>query len=294
MTTTVDWAGTLTARSSIAHGGETRATFTLLRREWFITPNGLRHVPVISGNALRGRLRRIAEELLRDTLSYEGELSLAAAHALRGGGALAKSGTELSGARLRTLRLLVPNVAIFGCAAGGRIIDGALQVGKLIPHVAETAHLTGVSGPPMLSATQLETYTRQDEGNTTGFAPLAGTVPAGEDGLVDLEQLTASSSASDSGTSQMLFRVETFPAGTVFDSWIRLERATDLQVAFFQDVLEVFAQHSTIGGRAALGHGKVRTDWTRTDYPAPAPATDWRTELRSHRGEVMDALKLLT
>lgn len=291
MTTTVDWAGTLTARSSIAHGGETRATFTLLRREWFLTPDGLRHVPVISGNALRGRLRRIAEELLRDTLNYEGELSLAAAHALRGGGALAKSGTELSGARLRTLRLLVPNVAIFGCAAGGRIIDGALQVGKLIPHVAETAHLTGVAGPPMLSATQLETYTRQDEGNTAGFAPLASTVPVGDDGLVDLEQLTA---ANDSGTSQMLFRVETFPAGTVFDSWIRLERATDLQVAFLQSVLDVFTRHSTIGGRAALGHGRVRADWIRTDYPATATPVDWRTELQQRRTEVMDALKLLT
>jgi hypothetical protein len=85
MARTVTWDGTLTAISSIAHGGETRGTITQLRRELIVQPDGQPvYVPVVSDNSLRGRLRRMGEELLRDALQYEGELSLSAAHALRG------------------------------------------------------------------------------------------------------------------------------------------------------------------------------------------------------------------
>lgn len=91
MSSTITWSGTLTALSSIAHGGETRGTITLLRRELVASPerDGLLSLPIISGNTFRGRLRRLGEELLRDELRYEGLLTPAAAHALRGGGALA-------------------------------------------------------------------------------------------------------------------------------------------------------------------------------------------------------------
>ena len=62
---TTRWEGTLTALSSIAHGGETRGTITLLRRELVCSSSGeLVHVPIVSGNTLRGRLRRLGEELL--------------------------------------------------------------------------------------------------------------------------------------------------------------------------------------------------------------------------------------
>lgn len=161
MPTTVSWTGTLTATSSIAHGGETRGTITLLRREIVVQPDGRPiHVPVISGNSFRGRLRRIGEELLRDTLHYETQLPLTVAHALRGGGSLAKtSGTPLSGQRLHDLRALVPQVGVFGCAGGGRIVDGCLQIGKVVPHVAETTHITGgiTQQTPAFDATQIET-----------------------------------------------------------------------------------------------------------------------------------------
>jgi len=142
---TVTWTGTLTATSSIAHGGETRGTITLLRRELVSLPEGsLVHVPIVSGNTLRGRLRRVGEELLRDAVGYDGQLHPAAAHALRGGGSLAKTSHEpLSGNRLQRLRELVPQIGVFGGAGGGTIINGALDVGKVVPHLSETVHITG-------------------------------------------------------------------------------------------------------------------------------------------------------
>ena len=49
---TTQWEGTLTALSSIAHGGETRGTITLLRRELVCSSSGeLVHVPIVSGRS---------------------------------------------------------------------------------------------------------------------------------------------------------------------------------------------------------------------------------------------------
>ncbi|HEY4990938.1 MAG TPA: hypothetical protein VFC16_07035 [Nakamurella sp.] len=147
MTATIRWSGTVTAVSSIAHGGQQLDTTTLLRREKMLLADGrIDYVPVISGNTLRGWLRRVGEDLLREQLRYDGQLSLTAAHALRGGGALTKTnGAALAGQRLATLRSLVPQVGVFGCAAGGSVINGCLQVGKVVPLVSEVAHAVPVN-----------------------------------------------------------------------------------------------------------------------------------------------------
>jgi hypothetical protein len=295
--TTVTWTGTLTALSSIAHGGDTRGTITLLRRELIVQPDGRAvHVPVISGNAFRGRLRRIGEELLRDVLGYEGQLPLPVAHALRGGGALTKTGKEpLSGRRLADLRALVPQVAVFGCAGGGRILDGCLQVGKVIPHVAEAAHILNVEHPlPAFNATQIETYIRQDDADSHGFTDVLAActrVPVTGEGLpaIDIE-----APAVRDPSQLMLYRVETFPAGTRFAAWLRLDRAGPLEVAFFTEVLAAFTRTGWLGGRAAIGHGNVRADLHQHVLAGELIDADWRAHLRDNRAAAMTALKALT
>jgi len=301
MTTTISWAGTVTATSSISHGGETRGTITLLRRELIIQPDGCPvHVPVLSGNGFRGRLRRIGEELLRDVLGYEQQLPLSAAHALRGGGALAKtSGTPLSGRRLHDLRELVPHVGVFGCAGGGRIIDGCLQVGKVVPHLAETAHITGSGGPHLATfdATQLETYVRQDDTDSHAFTDVISThrIPIGDDGQPQLAHLPVDPADTDDASSRlMVYRVETFPAGTRFSTWIRLDRATDLEVAFFTDVLAAFCLNGRIGGRAAIGHGQVEVNLSRNILAGNPGHVDWRSHLSDNRPAALSALEALT
>ena len=177
VTATIRWSGTVTAVSSIAHGGQQLGTTTLLRREKMLLADGrIDYVPVISGNTFRGWLRRVGEDLLREQLRYDGQLSLTAAHALRGGGALAKtSGPALAGQRLATLRSLVPQVGVFGCAAGGSVVNGCLQVGKVVPLVAEVAHTVPVHLQNRCTHShfdllQVETFARQDDTDTHAFA----------------------------------------------------------------------------------------------------------------------------
>jgi hypothetical protein len=282
VTVTLTWQGTITARSSLAHGGDTRGTITLLRRELIVGPGGAAvPVPLISGNSFRGVLRRTGETMLREILDYDGQLPLSAVHALRGGGALAKTSAEpLSGQRLADLRALIPQVGVFGCAAGGRIIDGCLQVGKVLPNVAECAALHPVPlpppAPPATRATQIETYARRDDAGSHDF--------------------TVAAAGSDSGDAGMLmqYRVETFPAGTVFSAWLRLTRATATEAAFFTDVLARFTAEGRLGGRAAIGHGLVDVRLPLAPGSPPVPAADWRAGLAARRGDALAALQALT
>lgn len=302
MPTTLLWTGTLTAVSSISHGGDTLGTATMLRRERIVQPDGSTvDVPVISGNAFRGRLRRIGEELLRDALGYAGEIPLSAFHALRSGGALAKTSAQpLSGARLATLRRLIPQVAVFGCAGGGRIIDGCLQVGKVVPILAETHHLldpalagTVASQATAINATQIETSVRLDDAEQHDVAHVVvQTVPLDPEGHPGLEQL---STATEPVASMLMqYRTETFPAGTIFATWLRLDRANKIEVSFFDEVLAHFEAHGHLGGRAAAGHGQVRTELNRAIVAGQDPPSDWRAHVIANRDEAIAALKALT
>lgn len=294
-TRSVMWTGQLTALSSIAHGGEHKGTVTTIRRERILRDGEPIYVPIVSGNGIRGRLRRTAEELYRETVGYEGKIDAGAAHVLRSGGSLVKraSTTALTGSRLRTARELIPPLAIFGGVVG-RSIEGALQVGKAVPHLQETAHLTGHPGPSMFSVLQLETYTRAPRAGAPALEALDTTsMPMTCAGDVDRDALLELNAADprDDLDGQMVFRVETLPAGTVLSTWLRLAHVTDLHLAFFVDVLAAFTAHARIGGRAALGHGLVDValtpDTDLTDLP------DWRVPLRDRHDEVMAALALL-
>lgn len=267
----ITWSGTVAAVTSIAHAGETRGTISLLRREQIIQPDHTAAaVPIISGNSVRGRLRRIGEELLRDALDYEGQLTISAAHVLRSGGSLTKVvGEPLSGSRLAAVRAHLPLVGVFGASAGGRIIDGCLEVSKLVPLVVETDHLTGAaSALSAFDVVQLENYTRLDDSNTHGYPTVAG----------------------DPTEAQMLYRLETFRAGTTFQFSLHLHRPTDLEAAFFAAVLDAFTARPLVGGRLAIGMGRARLDLVADN---PVPRLDWVAYLHRHRGAALDALALL-
>lgn len=248
----------MTAESSIAHGAETLGTVTYLRRERFLMPDGsVEQIPAVSGNALRGLLRDAAADLWWRSVG-EPKLTLAVMHALWSGGALAKiAGDPLTGSRLAEVKNLCPVVGVFGTAGGGRIIGGALQVGKLIPICVETAHLIpehlrASNLPSIWDLTQIEYYSRIPN----EFA---------ED--------------ADKGDPSRLarFGVETFVAGTKFHSWISLTWPTPIEEAFFNEVLSDFSAHPRVGGMARAGHGQLAMNLTRTTSVASPGSVDWRS-----------------
>ncbi|QNJ90011.1 hypothetical protein HZU40_00715 (plasmid) [Mycolicibacterium fluoranthenivorans] len=275
------------AQSSIVHREDYSAVgtdnFALFRREKIITPTGeVMQVPIVSGSSFRGILRRIGESLTAGVLDYEDTaLPIPAAHLLTNGGRLAKSARPLTDEEERRLKTLLPQIAVFGGAASGRIMSGLLTVGKVLPEIAELAHLLprppqSTALPAVLGVAEESFSHLSDHRITTAGAPRA-----------DLDE-----NSSPLGR----FGVETLPAGTRLQTWVRLANATAMQAAFLRDVLADFAGHGHLGGRIAAGHGQVIATITATTLRGQLPddSTDWVAELRAHRADAIAALTQLS
>lgn len=271
MTVTASYAITMTAATAIVHADDRTAAagaHTLFRREKILTPDQrIAVVPIISGNALRGVLRRIGEDLLTPVLDYP-RLPVAAAHLLRNGGALGKTRTPLTPEQEHQLKTLVPVVGLFGGAANGRVLSGKLSVGKVIPATTATAHL--LADPP---------------------APLPAVhAIVGQESLSHFTDTGTHDRGDDS--AMLRYTVETLVAGTSLHTHIHLTHATDVEYAFFTAILDRFATRGHIGGRIGAGYGRVR-DVAITVHlkSTPSPgAVDWQAEIAAHRDDAVAIL----
>ncbi|MCA4727215.1 RAMP superfamily CRISPR-associated protein [Mycolicibacterium fortuitum] len=285
---TIHWDIDILARSSIVHREDYTSggtdNFALFRREKILNPDGVMvQVPIVSGSSFRGVLRRIGEELTAAALDYEdAALPVPAAHLLRNGGRLAKSASPFTDEDERHLKALVPQIAVFGGAASGRIMSGLLAVGKVLPEVAELAHIlprpTRSDALPAVRTLAEESFTHlSDHRAATDNAP-------GPD-------------VAESTSPLGRFGVETLPAGTRLQTWVRLANATDHQVAFLQSVLTAFISRGHLGGRIAAGHGAVDASFSNIDVERgelPEDTVDWRAELKERRAEAIAALLKIT
>ena len=275
------------AQSSIVHREDYSAVgtdnFALFRREKIITPTGeVMQVPIVSGSSFRGILRRIGESLTAGVLDYEDTaLPIPAAHLLTNGGRLAKSARPLTDEEERRLKTLLPQIAVFGGAASGRIMSGLLTVGKVLPEIAELAHILprppqSTTLPAVLGVAEESFSHLSDHRTTTAQAPRA-----------DLDE-----NSSPLGR----FGVETLPVGTRLQTWVRLTNATAMQAAFLRDVLADFADHGHLGGRIAAGHGQVTATVTATALRGQLPddSADWVADLSAHRSDAIAALAQLS
>ena len=245
----VKWEGIATATSSIVHGSQVLGNITYLRREKFLLPDGsFEEIPVLSGNAWRGLLRDIAADTWWERVGKP-KLTLPVVHALWSGGALAKiSGPTLTGSRLASLRKEVPVIGIFGTAGGGRIIDGCLQAGKMIPICKETVHLlpTSIVKDIKLNSiwdlTQIEYYSK---------------VPS-------ISQEHSETNIDEDKMDPMRFGVETFVAGTQFYTWCSLTWPTEIELGFFREILSDYSSKTIIGGMSRTGHGRLNLELKET------------------------------
>lgn len=275
------------AQSSIVHredyttlGGADN--FVLFRREKVITPTGeVIQVPIVSGSSFRGILRRIGESLTAAILDYEeAALPIPAAHLLTNGGRLAKSARPITDEDERRLKSLVPQIAVFGGAASGRIMSGLLTVGKVLPEIAELAHILPrpprSTPPPAVLGLSDESFTHLDD-----HRPNADQPPRAD---------------RDDTSPLGRFGIETLPAGTRLQTWVRIANATDVQAAFLRDVLAAFADYGHLGGRIAAGHGQVTATTTTTVHRGhlPGDTVDWAAEMAAHRDDAIAALSALT
>jgi CRISPR type IV-associated protein Csf2 len=274
------YEGTITAMSSIAHGGETKSTTQILRREKVVAPDGsVVSIPIYSGNAMRGILRDCGMRFMLRCLG-DPELSIGALHFLFSGGSLTgkpmagekgakKLGESTSSVPIgdaRELMRAIPLVGVFGGACGSMIMEGKLQVGKAVPICHEAERLIPAKFRPSSTLTiweylQTEAYTRRDDSKREEMRSLLG---ADDRKLLDSAQsksrqktITEQPDQDVGQHQQMRYHVQTFAAGTRFYWWLALRAATDLEFEAMASCLVEFARSPAIGGKTAAGHGQI-------------------------------------
>lgn len=286
---TVEYSGELIAQTSISHSTRSMGNIQTFRSETFITPEGKKvsGVPVVSGNTIRGHLRRIAARMTQDVIAPDGgKLPFRQVNAFRSGGAL-KSGMLVTGEQQAILRQSIPMLGVFGVSAGSRIMSGRLLVDKAIPITKETAFLTQDDPASLLSFhehSQRETYTKTAD-------VLTGEGASVTDMSEEIEL--------PSGSGDMIYEWETLVAGTRFSHRIVLEDGTPEEVSFFEDMMGRWAKEARMGSGTKRGLGKLRTDYERTVTDPLGNASSleetpgWVNHMQDNMEQIKEILKWL-
>jgi len=209
----------------------------LIRRMSLVSASGMPRIPCVSGNALRGKLRRLVMRdllervrLSRETLPSPGWDRLYAA--LANGGHLEGSETRVDPEERRQLRADLPPLSLFGAALYSYLLPGHVNVGILWPRCRETLAAGVVSEAPGLDAEDLV-----DEVSHVRH--------------VDRDE----QSPELSGVTPMPATWETLATGTVLESYVDFApHATAVERGCFIHGLELLTH---LGGKASVGWGRV-------------------------------------
>lgn len=233
-------------RAPLTHGDpglSGMGNMSLIRRAKIGNLPGLPEVPQVSGNALRGKLRRM---LMRDTLDFCG-LTRALFEeggkarewdrlygALVNGGALKGKETRLKPEEARELREAIPPLSILGAAIWTTMLSGRLSVGPAWPVCAETVQAGLCEGDALAQAWDLV-----EEASLVRH--------------IDHDQMDASPEGAD--MTPMPYTFETLSAGVTLQSHIgELARLNDIEWGCVAHGLDLIDH---LGGKGASGYGRV-------------------------------------
>lgn len=273
-TSTTAYIGTLTAVGPIHQGGTNEGNVSPVKRETIMMPDGTqRSVQTVSGNGIRGALRRISAELTLQHVDQDA-LNPAVLSAVISGGQLSNKQTEWTPEQRVALSRAVPHIATFGVAGGLGMTPGQWQCGSAYPVCADTAHITGIeSDVSARSLSEIIEGTRMDSG---GYHPNA---PAETLGSVTAQR----------DTDQMIFSTEAIPAGTEFWWHIAVSTAFNADRWLALVIREWQRTGGHVGGMSARGYGATRLAGGIAEWADATPAPD-----RLDPAAVTDALRIIT
>lgn len=234
--------GKLRLLTALHHGGDEKTGSTPMLRAIEVVHNGTRvRVPYISGNAIRGRLRRL---LYRDLLELCGidakSVPKKVIHILVSGGVLelGKSSGCIDLNIRNRVRDTIPLARLLGCSIGNQILSGRLIVGHAVPIARETAGtMVPATDTPLLPIRELtgsEFITRRDE------------VRERED---------------DEAAVQMKVEFEVLLPGVELFHYFQLEDDDALCEATLARAIALWKSSPYIGGRSSSGFGEMHLEY---------------------------------
>jgi hypothetical protein len=241
-------SGKITALEPISHIGSVRSIDSKFAREKMMltSKSGITKVieiPVVSGNSLRGVLRRRAGYKLLELLGITKEsLKEGLQHMIFSGGMLQKGagGGIIDTQFITKMRQNLPIISLFGSVAGQQMIQSKMDVGQLIPISCQTKGRTSIDS-------DISIYSLLDERPATR-----------RDDMEDKPK----GAPDDEQKQQMRYTHEVLVAGTEFYHYFTLKHCNDLERGAFWSTLAEFAKYPKIGGLGCRGFGMIQLGYT--------------------------------
>jgi len=277
-------SGTATALSPIVHGGEQRGTtMTEFRRVKAVVEGKVELLPVISGNSVRGILRRRCAEFSLQAAGIDSVKHLATYQLLFGGGKLGgKKGSHKAAGQIpdkyinvaeeRTLRELLPALSVFGGSLFNRILGGKLDPSEWMPICREAKGMLPeeyheqAEQFSMYDLLDIIPFTRRDSAKERRLQQYLDA-----DTLAIYEQQKEATQDDDEKeqAQQGRYAYEALIPGTVFAVEFVLHDLDEVEMGTFLGGLALFATYPRIGGRAGWGWGKVKLNLKQTRIDEP-------------------------
>lgn len=264
--------GTLEAITPIFHGGDEKTGSTPILRtislydsrrdDYFV-------LPYISGNSIRGKLRRLIFQDLFQNIEYEPDLK--EHHIFYSGGVLESSEDVYGIINLdlrKKLRETIIPLSLFGASIGNQVIPGKLQVGHIFPICEEYSNFLP------------EIYRK--------FPQAKKNVRLFTDETFITRRAELTKQQEDEQAVQMKVDYECFIPGTVFYHWFVLDSPNELETSCFGRLLDLFQETPFLGGRSSQGDGEIRInyDYNELDFKTPI----YMQYLRDEKDKILEGL----
>jgi len=262
--------GFITALAPIHHGGDEKAgNQSLTRRQAYIVNNSVIEIPVISGNSIRGILRRMIWDDLLERVGYT-LTNMKIYHMLFTGGILEAVDSKDSGVidieMKRKLRAELPPLAVLGTALGNQMFEGKLKCAIAQPVCAE-----------------LRDFLPKD-------IPVQATTSIYE--LVSFDFMTRLDDVKEArqegeAAHQMLMNFEVINPGTVFVHSFALDNPSAVEKAVLAHALNLWREKPWIGGKSSVGYGNVKISYELDDDSA------YLAFIENNKEQICETLKWL-
>ncbi len=236
-------AGTVKSVQPISHGDARLGTTTMLRTVKVVQTDGSNlSVPHVSGNSLRGRLRRISADLWWKAAGNP-QLLPEQFRVIYQGGSLNKSQKKISSQQVAEIRETNPHLALFGFSGSGRIVQGKSYISGLMLICKETTNVTGINTDKSF----------WDYLDVMNFSRMEDTTRS-----VNQKTIHPLENVFDEDSGQMRFATQVIAAGTPMTFSAQLADPTPSEREWFQLVIKAWADEgAAVGGRASAGMGKL-------------------------------------
>jgi hypothetical protein len=240
--------------SPLTHMMGTNGNEALINREAVIYKDEIRHLPVISGNAIRHKLiREPGAMFIIGACNLAGKMNIDQLNYLFNGGSLVESSVSCNITKIANMQTTLPLYRLLGGCLKNQVVAGSLNVHRGMLICRENAERLSSILPDNCAIDQAifsaERFIDQYQ-YTRGDAKKMKDI----DFFAAVDDLNAQTGEEKSNL--MIFNGQTIVAGSMFYLGFVLNNVSDLELgALFHSL---FRWNGFIGGQGSRGHGRCK------------------------------------